>query len=68
MQIQDETLIRVKRHGGHKTPAYYLYFAEKEVFKISGEEIEIFLESKDYDFDPENVTEFFNTINTKHND
>lgn len=68
MQIQDETLIRVKRHGGHKTPAYYLYFAEKEVFKISGEEIEIFLESKDYDFNPENVTEFFNTINTKHND
>jgi hypothetical protein len=66
LQIEDETLIRVKQHGGYKTPAFYLYFGKSEVFNISGEEIEIFLESKEYEFDAENVTEFFNTINTKH--
>jgi len=66
LQIQDDTLIRVKRHGGSKTPAYYLYFGQKEVFKISGQEIEIFLENKEYEFDAEKINDLFLTINTIH--
>ena len=38
LQIADETLIRVKPHGGYKTPAYYLFFAKDKVYKINGEE------------------------------
>jgi hypothetical protein len=66
LQVEDNTLLRVKPHGGSKTPAFYLYFGEKEVFEISGEEIEIFLEDKEYEFNKENINELFNKINTKH--
>jgi len=66
LQVEENTLIRVKRHGGSKTPAYYLYFGEKDVFKISEEEIEIFLEDKEYEFSKENISELFKKIDTKH--
>jgi len=62
LQIEDNTLIRVKKHGGYKTPAFYLFFGETKVFQISEEEIEIFLENKEYQFNRENATEYFKTI------
>jgi len=62
LEIEDNTLIKVKPHGGSKTPAFYLYFSESEGFKIQEEEIEIFLEDKEYDFNKDS----FKKINTIH--
>jgi len=66
LQIADDTLIRVKQHGGYKIPAYYLFFAKDRVYKISGEEFPIWLDSHDYNFNEENVSEYFTKIKTTH--
>lgn len=48
LQIEDNTLIRVKEHGGYKRPPYFIYFSETAAFVIQEEELDIFLDGKDY--------------------
>lgn len=70
LEIKDGTLLKVKRHGGYKMPAYFLYFSDKTVIKINIEEIEIFLEFLDnleysYECGAEQA-EFFEEIKVIH--
>lgn len=67
LKIEENALIRVKRHGGYKTPAYYLYFGIDKVYRISREEISLFIENRNYNFNEENITDFFSLISTIHN-
>lgn len=68
LHIQDDTLIRVKRHGGYKTPAYYLFFGYEKVFHISSEELPIWLDGHDHDYgyNKEKASDFFTIIDTQH--
>jgi hypothetical protein len=49
LQIEDKTLLKVKKHGGYKTPAYYLFFNENKVLEMNEEELFIWAENYDYD-------------------
>lgn len=44
IKVMPNTLIRVKKSGGYKTPAFYLYFSENEVYKFKEEDVSIFEE------------------------
>jgi hypothetical protein len=66
--IKDNTLLRVKPHGGHKTPPYYLYFGNHQVFRFQNkEELALWSDAtnNDYIFDLENFeyTNYFTNIN-----
>lgn len=45
LKVKENTLIRVKEHGGHKRPAYYLYFGNNDVRKIYESELDMFVDS-----------------------
>ena len=62
LQLDDNVLLKIKESG--RSPEFYLYFSKNKVFKIMQEEIEIFLEDKEYEFSKE--SELFKIINTKH--
>jgi len=64
LQIEDNAILRIKESG--RSPEFYLYFSKENVFKIKEEEIEIFLEDKEYEFSKENISELFKKIDTKH--
>jgi len=63
LAIRPNTLLRVKKHGGYKTPAYYLFFGE-DVVRIEAEEIEIWLDTQPnhYAWNAEKPTENFVSI------
>jgi hypothetical protein len=62
LKIKDNTLIRVKEHGGHKRPAYYLYFDENDVTRLDESELDMFVDSlntpKYGSFDAENLQDW----------
>jgi len=54
VKIKPNTLIRVKKSGGYKTPPFYLYFTDDKVLKIREEEIVLFEEKYNITIPPMN--------------
>ena len=65
LYIHDNTLLRVKPHGGYKTPAYYLYFADQAVVRIEEQEIDLFCEQLSIEI-PEDIESSFTKIEITH--
>jgi hypothetical protein len=42
LMIPDNTVLKVKRHGGYKIPPFYLFFGNKTVMKMSEAEFDAF--------------------------
>lgn len=56
LQIEDNTLLRVKPHGGYKTPAYFIFFGEDKALEMSRDELFIWADAyaaDDYSLDGE---------------
>lgn len=66
LQIPDHSIIRVKPHGGYKTPPDYLYFGETEVHRMDSEEYIILCDNHDIEVDPENFETTFTKLKTNH--
>ena len=47
--IQDGTLVKIKKSGGYKRPAMFLFFGKSEVLEISKEEVHVWADMYGYD-------------------
>lgn len=65
LAIRDNTLIKVKPHGGHKSPPYYLFFSETDVLKMNEGEARVWSDNYEYQDYPINE-DLFEKLEPNH--